>query len=140
MDSTLIRRVTALRLVFGATALAAGLDKFVNILVDWSSYVSPLAAQFLPMSPDTFMQVVGIVEVLVGLAILGVSPIIGAYVASAWLLLVAGNLVLGGHFDVAARDVVMSAAAFALARLLELRRQAVPASPTIVSRADQLIA
>jgi hypothetical protein len=42
-------------------------------------------------------------------------------VASAWLLLVAGNLVLGGHFDVAVRDVVLAIGAFTLARLLEVQ-------------------
>jgi len=56
----------------------------------------------------------------VGAAILGLAPRLGAYVASAWLLLVAANLTLGGHFDVAVRDVVMSVAAFTLARGLEV--------------------
>jgi hypothetical protein len=60
----------------------------------------------------------------VGVAILGAAPVLGAYVASAWLLLVAVNLLLGGYFDVAVRDVVMSVAAFTLARLLELRADA----------------
>ena len=40
--------------------------------------------------------------------------------ASAWLLLVAVNLALAGHFDVAVRDVVMATAAFTLARGLEV--------------------
>jgi len=31
------------------------------------------------------------------------------------------NLVLGGHFDVAVRDVVLSIAAFTLARLIQVR-------------------
>jgi hypothetical protein len=127
MDQQLDRRTTTLRIVFGATAALAGLDKFFNLLVDWGSYVSPLAAQLLPVSVGTFMQAVGIIEMAVGAAILVAAPVIGAYVAAAWLLLIAGNLVLGGHFDIAARDVVMSAAAFTLARLLEIR-ETVPAS------------
>jgi hypothetical protein len=45
-------------------------------------------------------------------------------VASAWLLLVGGNLLLGGHGDVAVRDVVMAVSAFTLTRLLELRAKA----------------
>jgi hypothetical protein len=77
------------------------------------------------------MHVVGIVELGVGIAVLAAAPVLGAYIASAWLLLVAGNLVLGGHFDIAVRDVVMAVAAFTLARLLELRGYAlVPASGT----------
>jgi hypothetical protein len=43
-------------------------------------------------------------------------------VASAWLLLVAGNLLLAGYIDVAVRDVVMSIAALTLARLLEVQQ------------------
>jgi hypothetical protein len=126
MDQQLHSRAGLLRLAFGLTATLAGLDKFFNLLADWSAYMSPLAAQLLPVSPDTFMHVVGIIEFAVGIAILGAAPVIGAYVASAWLLLVAGNLLLGGHVDVAVRDVVMSIAAFTLARVLELRSE-VPA-------------
>jgi uncharacterized membrane protein YphA (DoxX/SURF4 family) len=132
MDHQLDLRATALRLAFGLTATLAGLDKFFNILADWSSYVSPLAAQLLPVSADTFMYVVGIIEMVVGVALLGVAPVLGAYVASAWLLLVAVNLLLGGHFDVAVRDVVMSVSALTLARLVEVRGEA----PAPVSLAD----
>ena len=43
-------------------------------------------------------------------------------VVVAWIaILVAINLVLGGHFDIAVRDVVLSVAAFALARFEEAR-------------------
>jgi hypothetical protein len=44
-------------------------------------------------------------------------------VASAWLLLLAVNLVAAGHFDIAVRDIVLSIAAFTLARLLQVRDQ-----------------
>jgi hypothetical protein len=130
MDHQLSTRTRTLRLAFGMTATLAGLDKFANLLADWSAYVSPLAAQLLPVAPETFMYAVGVIEVAVGIAILGAAPVIGAYVASAWLLLVAVNLLLAGSFDVAVRDVVMSVAAFTLARLLELRAEA-PASASV---------
>src|SRR5688572_3908612 len=129
MDHQLGTRAGALRLVFGVTAAVAGLDKFFNLLVDWSTYVSPLATSLLPVSPEAFMYVVGIVECAVGIAILGAAPVLGAYVASAWLLLVAVNLLAGGHVDVAVRDVVMSVAAFTLARLLELRAHSASREP-----------
>ena len=136
MDDQLNTRTGALRLAFGLTATLAGLDKFFNLLADWSAYVSPLAAQLLPVSPETFMYAVGIIEIAVGIAILGVAPVLGAYVASAWLLLVAGNLVLAGALDVAVRDVVMSVAAFTLARLLQLRiEHAAPSGLTEARRA-----
>jgi hypothetical protein len=121
MDNRLIVPAEALRLAFGLTATLAGLDKFFNILADWSAYVSPLAAQMLPFSVGTFMAIVGIIEVAVGGTILFVSPRLGAYVASAWLLLIAANLVIGGFFDIAVRDAVMAIGAFTLARLAEVQ-------------------
>jgi hypothetical protein len=124
MDHHLAARARALQIVFGLTATLAGLDKFFNVLADWSTYISPLAVQLLPVSADVFMYAVGIIEVAVGIAILGAAPVIGTYAASAWLLLVAGNLLVAGFIDVAVRDVVMSVAAFTLARLLELRAHA----------------
>ena len=134
MDYQLGTRGQALRLAFGLTATLAGLDKFFNLLADWSTYVSPLAAQLLPVSPGVFMYAVGVVEVVVGVAILGIAPVVGAYVASAWLLLVAANLLFAGHLDIAVRDVVMSIAAFTLARVLELRSEAAAPKPAADGR------
>lgn len=124
MDHRLDVPFAALRLGIGLTAALAGLDKFFNLLADWAAYVSPAAAQLLPVSTSTFMGVVGVVELAVGVAILTNWTRPGAYVASAWLLGVALNLVLAGFYDVAVRDVVMAVAAFTLARLSEVREQA----------------
>src|SRR5687767_14218541 len=124
MDHRLNAPWLALRLGIGATATLAGLDKFFNLLADWGSYVSPLVTQVLPLSTGTFLGGVGIIELAVGVAILAGWTRIGAYVASAWLLAVAVNLVAAGFYDVAVRDVVMSVAAFTLARLAEIREEA----------------
>ena len=123
MDPRLQAPARAMRLAIGLMATLAGIDKFFNILVDWGSYVSPLAAQLLPFSTDVFMWIVGIVEFAVGISILTALPVIGSYVASAWLLLVAVNLTLAGYFDIAVRDVVLSIGAFSLARLIQVRDQ-----------------
>jgi len=119
MDTRLTGAALALRAALGLTAALAGLDKFFNLLTDWDRYVSPLAQQMLPVPAGAFLAVVGVIELAVGAAILAVAPRIGAYVASAWLTLVAVNLALGGFFDIAVRDVVMAIAAFTLARLVE---------------------
>ena len=121
MDSRLQTPAQVLRMAIGLMATLAGVDKFFNILADWGTYVSPLAAQLLPFSTDVFMGLVGIDEVAVGISILTALPVVGSYVASAWLLLVAVNLTLGGHFDVAVRDVVLAIGAFTLARLIQVR-------------------
>jgi hypothetical protein len=118
-----------LRIGFGVVPALAGLDKILraNLLADWPAYISPLAAAALPMSGDAFMQIVGVIELIVGVAILTVATRLGAYVAAVWLLLIAGNLLTTGHyFDVAARDVLLAVAAYTLARLTEARA-AVPA-------------
>lgn len=107
----------ALRLCFGLVPVVAGLDKFTSLLTDWSQYVAPLAADLLPVSVQTFLRIVGVVEVGVGTAILTRWPVIGSYVAALWLSLVAVNVGLAGYFDVAVRDAVLAVAAFALARL-----------------------
>ena len=123
MDPRLQAPAQAMRLAIGLMATLAGIDKFFNLLVDWSSYVSPIAAQLLPFSTDVFMWIVGVIEFAVGISILTALPVLGSYVASAWLLLVAINLTLGGYFDIAVRDVVLSIGAFTLARLLQVRDQ-----------------
>jgi hypothetical protein len=121
MDIRLQNPTSTLRIAFGLMATLAGIDKFFNILADWASYVSPTAASVLPFSPSVFMGIVGIIEIAVGIAILKAAPTIGAYVASAWLVLVAGNLVLGGYLDVAVRDLVLAIAAYTLGRLTEVQ-------------------
>ncbi len=120
MDTRLRTPWIALRWGIGLAAALAGIDKFFNLLADWGSYLSPVAVQLLPVSTRTFMGIVGVIEFAVGAAILAGWTRAGAYVASAWLVGVAANLVLAGFYDVAVRDVVMALAAFTLARLAEL--------------------
>jgi len=118
--SRLVTPWWALRIGLGGAAFVAGLDKFFNILTDWPAYLSPLAAHMLPMSAPAFMHIVGVIEMVVGFAILAGLTQLGGYVAGAWLLLIAVNLVTTGrYFDVAVRDVEMAIAAFTLARLTE---------------------
>jgi hypothetical protein len=124
MDTRLQNPASALRVAFGLMATLAGIDKFFNVLADWTSYVSPDIAALLPFSPSVLMGVVGVVEIAVGIAILKAAPVVGAYVASAWLVLVAGNLLLGGYLDVAVRDLVLSIAAFTLARMTDVQAEA----------------
>jgi hypothetical protein len=76
------------------------------------------------------MGVVGVIEIAVGVMILTKWTRLGAYVASAWLCLIALNLLTTGHyFDVAARDLALAVGAFALARLEEARGEVRANSP-----------
>lgn len=108
----------ALRVTYGLIPLLAGLDKFFNLLTNWERYLAPAIASFLPVSAATFMRAVGVIEIAVGILILTRWTRIGAYIASAWLVLIAINLVISGsYFDVAVRDLAMAVGAWTLARL-----------------------
>jgi hypothetical protein len=115
----------ALRIGLGLGPFLAGLDKYFNLLANWPSYLSPLAIQLLPFSAATFMHIVGVIEMVVGLAILTRWTRLASYVAAAWLVAIALNLISTGRFlDIAVRDVEMAIAAFTLARLTEVRESA----------------
>ena len=113
---------TISRFALGLMAFLAGLDKFLNLLTNWEQYVSPLVQRVLPFSATTFMHIVGVIEIIVGLAILTKAPRLGAYVAAAWLVCIAVALVTTAQFfDVAVRDLELAVAAFVLAKLTEIR-------------------
>jgi uncharacterized membrane protein len=125
LDSRLDQAWWALRIGLGVGPFLAGLDKYFNLLTNWTGYISPLTLKILPFSGQTFMHVVGVIEMIVGLAILTKWTRVGAYAASAWLVAIAIYLVSTGmFFDVAVRDVEMALAAFVLARMTEVRRDA----------------
>src|SRR5687767_2858434 len=112
----------SLRVTYGVIAFLAGLDKFFHRLTTWDAYLSPVVVSLAPVGSAVLMQAVGIIEMAVGLLILTRWTRIGAYLASAWLLCIAFNLVLAGSFlDVAVRDVALAVGAWTLAQLSELR-------------------
>jgi uncharacterized membrane protein YphA (DoxX/SURF4 family) len=114
----------ALRIGLGLGPIIAGIDKYFNILADWSMYLNPLATKIVPVSASTFMHIVGIVEVIAGLVVLSKWVKIGSYVVMTWLLSIALNLVTSRMFyDLAVRDVEIAVGAFALAQLTAVREQ-----------------
>lgn len=112
-----------LRIGLGATAFLAGADKFTNLLTDWEKYVAPEFSEKLPLSNKSFMRIVGIVEMLVGVGILSPKVEISSYAASVWLTCIAANLVLNKNYDIAVRDIDMAIGAFVLAQLSKVREQ-----------------
>ncbi len=108
---------TLLKYTFGLVPIVAGLDKFTNILADWSQYLGSGLQELLPFDASTFMIIVGIIEIAAGILVL-VKTKIGAFVVSGWLTLIALTLILSGNYlDVAVRDIVMAIAAYVLAKL-----------------------
>jgi uncharacterized membrane protein YphA (DoxX/SURF4 family) len=110
-----------LRMSFGLVPLLAGLDKFFNLLTHWPKYVAPVFAHALPATPQQFMYVVGVIEIVAGLGML-LSPWtkLFSYVVAAWLIAIAVNLIAGGFYDIAVRDLVMAASAISLGRLTDV--------------------
>src|SRR6478735_6136214 len=88
----------ALRVLFGFVPIAAGLDKFFNLLTNWEAYLNPWATRVIPVSPATFMHIVGVVEIVAGVIVLTHFTKVGAYVVMAWLLAIALNLLTMGKF------------------------------------------
>ncbi|MDX1542954.1 MAG: hypothetical protein R3214_03335 [Christiangramia sp.] len=119
MDSNVQLVKNVLKYSFGLVPIVAGLDKFANILTNWSQYISDGFAEILPFEPSTFMMIVGVIEILAGILVLTHTKI-GAYVVSAWLAVIALSLIFSwSYIDVAVRDLVMAISAFCLARLYE---------------------
>jgi len=113
-----------LKFTYGLLPIAAGADKFTNLLTNWVEYLNPAVACMLPVSPNAFMMVVGVIEILAGVLVF-INVRIGAYVVSAWLVLIALTLLTSGRYlDVAVRDIVMAIGAFSLGQLSSLNTSA----------------
>ena len=106
-----------LRTVFTIAPILFGLDKFFNVMVDWTTYLAPIAIDIIPVSPQAFMYAVGVIEILAGILVAW-KPRIGSLVVAAWLAGIIINLLLvPGYFDVALRDFGLLVGALALNRL-----------------------
>ncbi|MFC0455191.1 hypothetical protein ACFFGR_01285 [Arthrobacter liuii] len=106
-----------LRTVFTVAPILFGLDKFTNVLTHWTVYLAPQATAVVPLQPQTFMYIVGVVEIIAGIAV-AVRPKYGSLLVAAWLAGIIVNLVLlGSFYDVALRDFGLLIGALALNRL-----------------------
>jgi hypothetical protein len=109
-----------LQLTFGIVPIVAGLDKFTNLLANWSDYLNSGIKGMLPFDALVFMKIVGVIEIVAGALVL-IRPLMGAYVVMAWLTCIALQLIIGGHYlDVAVRDLVMAIGAYTLVQLTKM--------------------
>ena len=83
---------TILKLTYGLVPIVAGADKFTNLLTNWKTYLNPALAGALPFSSNAFMMILGVIEIIAGVLVL-LKPQKGAYVVSAWLVLIAVSLI-----------------------------------------------
>ncbi len=106
-----------LHIGFVLVPLIAGLDKFLELLTEWTQYLWPVVPGILGISGEAFMSAVGGIEIAAAIMV-AVKPKIGAYVVCAWLVgIIINLLLLGEYYDIALRDLGLAVGAFALARL-----------------------
>jgi uncharacterized membrane protein YphA (DoxX/SURF4 family) len=106
-----------LRLAFTVAPIAFGLDKFFDVMVDWTQYLAPWMNDILPGDAHDGMHIVGVVEIVAGLAV-AIKPRYGAPLVAAWLGGIIINLLTySGYYDVALRDFGLMLGALTLARL-----------------------
>jgi uncharacterized membrane protein YphA (DoxX/SURF4 family) len=107
-----------LKIVFGLVPIVAGLDKYFNLLVVWEKYLAKPFASIIPMSPSGFMHLVGIIEIVAGIGVLFTPwTRVFAWVVAIWLWCISIDLIVGGFYDIAVRDIVMGISSLCLARL-----------------------
>lgn len=106
-----------LRSAFTVAPILFGIDKFTNLLTDWTQYLAPWIDGIVPGDAQFAMWGIGIVEIAAGLLV-AIRPRWGGWVVAAWLAGIIVNLLtLPGYSDVALRDVGLLAGAVALALL-----------------------
>jgi uncharacterized membrane protein YphA (DoxX/SURF4 family) len=109
-----------LRIGFTVLPIVFGIDKFTNVLADWDGYLAPWIVDVSPLSAHQSMLVVGVIEIVAGLAV-ALKPRYAAYVVAAWLAGIIVNLLsYPGFYDIALRDFGLLLGALTLARLASM--------------------
>lgn len=106
-----------LRIGFTVLPIVFGIDKFAGKLVNWESYLAPWIVDVSPISGHQVMLIVGVIEVLAGVAV-AIKPRYAAYIVAAWLAGIIVNLLTyPAFYDVALRDFGLLLAALTLGGL-----------------------
>lgn len=105
-----------LKIAFVVLPIIAGADKFFNLLVDWSQYLVVTLGSF----DSVAMMIIGVIEILVGIGVF-FKPRWFANIVGLWLIFIIVNLLfMGNYYDIAARDLGLCLAAFALGKLAKV--------------------
>jgi hypothetical protein len=106
-----------LRIGFTALPILFGLDKFTNLMTDWTKYLAPQIDRIVPGTAHQAMLAVGVIEIVAGVVV-ALLPRFGGPLVAVWLAGIIVNLLLiGGYGDVALRDFGLLVAALGLTRL-----------------------
>lgn len=114
------RAFQLLYVAFIAAPIIAGLDKFANILVDWTIYLSPIVSS--NMDGRLFMKIIGIIEIAAGILTV-FNPRLAGLILAGWMWAIILNLLtIPGYYDIALRDFGLSLGALALSQLAEEKK------------------
>jgi uncharacterized membrane protein YphA (DoxX/SURF4 family) len=107
-----------LRIAFTVAPILFGLDKFANVLTnDWTRYLATEFNDIIPGTAADAMHMVGVVEIVAGLAV-AIMPRFGGLLVAAWLGgIIVSLLLVGGYGDIALRDFGLLLGALTLSRL-----------------------
>lgn len=106
-----------LRLGFTVAPILFGLDKFTNLMTDWTQFLPEFVTNVI--SGGAVMAVVGVVEIIAGIGV-WLRPKIFAYVVAAWLgVIIITLIIVGGFWDIALRDFGLLLGALALGQLAQ---------------------
>jgi hypothetical protein len=107
-----------LRIAFTVAPILFGIDKFANVLTDdWTRYLAPEFNDVIPGNATDAMYIVGVIEIVAGLAV-AVVPRFGGLLVAGWLGgIIVSLLLVGGYGDIALRDFGLLLGALTLALL-----------------------
>ena len=106
-----------LQFAFAALPIAAGLDKFLNLLTRWDQYLPGFVVNLVGENTPLVVGALGAIEIVAGIGV-ALRPRVFSIVVAAWLAVIIVNLLLiPGYFDVALRDLGLLLGALALGRL-----------------------
>jgi hypothetical protein len=124
MQKHFLRSWWMLKVTYSLLFIAAGADKFLNLVTHWEKYLSPSILNILPMSASQFLHLFGIVEICIGILTLTIMTRFGAYLMAISLSLVVIDLLTRmTDFDIIVRDIVIIVGALVLAQLTELHEE-----------------
>jgi hypothetical protein len=104
-----------LRLGFTVAPILFGLDKFFNVMTDWTKFLPDFITD--AVSGSVIMAIVGVIEIAAGIGV-WLRPKVFAYVVAAWLGVIIITLAITGDFwDIALRDFGLLLGALALGQL-----------------------
>jgi hypothetical protein len=110
-----------LRVGFVVAPILFGLDKFFNVMTEWTQYLAPWLNDLVPGTAQQFMYGVGAIEIVAGVVV-ALAPRFGGYLVAAWLGGIILNLLTAGEpgfYDIALRDFGLVLGALSLARLAQ---------------------